>query len=157
MNSEQRESHAERTQFTDKDNARSVGAAAAIIVHGGKVLAARRFTGKRYDGWWEFPGGKLELGETFEQCCVREIKEELNLEVKIDRHFYTVDFTYPNFHLHMECFLCSPLSSVNDIRLSEHDDYRWLELHDLYEVKWLPAAFDVLKKLETEPIWQAEI
>ena len=144
-------------QSSDEDSSRSVDAAAAIIVHDGKVLAARRFTGKRYDGWWEFPGGKVEPGETFEQCCVREIKEELNLEVKIDRHFYTVDFTYPNFHLHMECYLCSPLSSVDNIQLSEHDDYRWLGLGDLYEVKWLPAAFDVLKKLETEPIWQAEI
>ena len=145
-----------RVQPTDENNARSVGAAAAIIVHDGKVLAACRFTGKRYDGWWEFPGGKVEPGETFEQCCVREIKEELNLEVEIDRHFYTVDFTYPNFHLHMECYLCSPLSSVEEIQLSEHDDYRWLGLDDLYEVKWLPAAFDVLKKLENEPIWQGE-
>jgi len=123
-------------------------------VYGGKVLAARRFTGKRYDGWWEFPGGKIEPGETAEQCCVREIQEELSLDVEIDRHFYTVDFIYPNFHLHMECYLCTPVSSVDDIALSEHDEYRWLDLDNLYEVKWLPAAFDVLKKLELEPFWE---
>ena len=153
MNLEQEESHVERVQSVNEGSTRSVDAAAAIIAYDGKVLAARRFTGKRYDGWWEFPGGKLEPEESFEQCCVREIQEELNLEVKIDRHFYTVDFTYPNFHLHMECYLCSPLSPIDKIKLSEHDDYRWLGLDDLYEVKWLPAAFDVLKKLESEPIW----
>jgi 8-oxo-dGTP diphosphatase len=148
------ENSLERVQSTDRAEARSVNASAAIIVHNGKVLAARRFTGKRYDGWWEFPGGKVEPNETHEQCCVREIAEELNLEVKINRHFYTVDFTYPKFHLHMECYLCTPLTPIENIRLSEHDDYRWLDLSNLYEVKWLPAAFDVLKKLEKEDIWQ---
>ncbi|MCL2438443.1 MAG: (deoxy)nucleoside triphosphate pyrophosphohydrolase [Coriobacteriia bacterium] len=131
----------------------AVRAACAIIVHKGKILAARRFTGKRYDGWWEFPGGKIEPEETPEQCCVREIKEELQLDVAIDRHYYSVDFVYPSFHLCMECYLCSPLSSVEDIVLSEHDDYRWLGLNDLYEVKWLPAAFEVLKRLEDGRIW----
>ncbi|MCL2403337.1 MAG: (deoxy)nucleoside triphosphate pyrophosphohydrolase [Coriobacteriia bacterium] len=130
-----------------------IRAACAIIAHEGKVLSARRFTGKRYDGWWEFPGGKIEPGETPEQCCVREIKEELNLDVVIDRHYYSVNFPYPGFRLRMECYLCFPLSSIDDIVLSEHDDYRWLGLDDLYEVKWLPAAFEVLKRLETESIW----
>jgi len=127
-----------------------VKAAAAIIVHDGCVFSARRFAGKSYDGWWEFPGGKLDPGETFEQCCVREIQEEVNLSIAIERHFYTVDFTYPEFHLHMECFLCVPTSAVEDIRLSAHDEYCWLNRGNLYSVKWLPAAFDVLKLVEEE-------
>jgi len=131
-----------------------IRAAAAIISHEGKVLAARRFTGKRYDGWWEFPGGKIEPGETPEQCCLREIKEELNLDIQIEHLFYTVDFVYPSFRLTMPCYLCTPLEPVTNIKLSEHDEYRWLDLDNLYEVKWLPAAFNVLKLLEEEPLWQ---
>ncbi|MCL2680718.1 MAG: (deoxy)nucleoside triphosphate pyrophosphohydrolase [Coriobacteriia bacterium] len=129
-------------------------AAAAIVVHRRRVLAARRSAGKRYDGWWEFPGGKLEKGEEFDQCCVREIAEELNLAVSIERHFYTVNYTYPEFCLHMECFLCHPQSADFDIRLSAHDDYRWLDRANLYSVKWLPAAFTVLRQLEEEPFWK---
>lgn len=128
----------------------TVKAAAAIIIYKGKVLSARRFTGKRYDGWWEFPGGKIEPGETPEECCIREIEEELQLSVKIDRLFYTADYVYPSFRLHMPCFLCTPLSPVEEIKLSEHDEYRWLDLGTLYEVKWLPAAFKALELLEPE-------
>jgi len=133
-----------------KEDIQTIEAAAAIIVHEGRVLSARRFAGKRYDGWWEFPGGKLEPGESYADCCVREICEELNLAIRIDRHFYTVDFMYPEFRLHMECFLCTPQSCVDDICLSAHDGYRWLDHDSLYDVKWLPAAFDVLKLLEEE-------
>lgn len=135
---------------------RVIDAACAIIVHEGKVLSARRFTGKSYDGWWEFPGGKIEPGESAEECCVREIYEELKLDVGIDRHYFSVDFVYPSFRLKMECFLCTPLSPLSEIELSEHDEYRWLGLDELYEVKWLPAAFEVLKKLEGESFWQAD-
>lgn len=127
--------------------------AAAIIVHRGTIFAARRASGKQYDGWWEFPGGKIEAGESAQQCCIREIKEELNIDIDIGEHFYTVDFAYPEFHLHMECFLCSPVSSLEDIELSQHNDYRWLTRDDLYEPKWLPAAFGPLKKLESQDFW----
>ena len=141
------------SKVTPEPEKGTVRAAAAIIVRDGKVLAARRFTGKRYDGWWEFPGGKIEEGETAQQCCVREIKEELNLDVQIDRHYYSVDFMYPAFQLLMEVYLCTATSPIENIILSEHDDYTWLKLDDLYEVKWLPAAFDVLKQLESEDFW----
>jgi len=139
--------------LTSSEELPTIRAAAAIIVHEKKVLTARRLTGRRYDGWWEFPGGKIEPDETPEECCVREIQEELNLDVKIDRHFYTVDFIYPAFRLWMPCFLCTPLESIDKIELSEHDAYRWLDLTNLYEAKWLPAAFHCLKLLEDEPIW----
>ena len=132
----------------------AIDAAAAIIIHEDRVLAARRCVGKDYDGWWEFPGGKIEPGESAAHAAVREIQEELNLGVRVLRHYYSVDYCYPKFRLLMECFLCEPTSDIKDIRLSAHDDYRWLSRANLYEVKWLPAAFDVLKKMESEGIIQ---
>jgi 8-oxo-dGTP diphosphatase len=134
----------------------TIKAVAAIIMHEGKVFAARRCVGKDYDGWWEFPGGKIEPGESDEEACRREIQEELSLEVQILRHYYSVDYIYPQFRLLMECFLCIPTPtsthSIDNLKLSAHDDYRWLSRANLYEVKWLPAAFDVLKKMESEGI-----
>lgn len=115
---------------------RRIEVVAAIIRKGDKIFATQRGYGDWKD-WWEFPGGKMEVGETPEDALVREIKEELSTEIKIDKFLYTVDYDYPAFHLTMHCYMCSlPCEALH---LNEHEDAKWLEGKDIYSVKWLPA------------------
>ena len=109
---------------------------AAIIVAGRRVLATQRGIGEWKD-YWEFPGGKIERGETAGQALQREIREELDIDISIGRLLTTIDFDYPNFHLKMHCFLCGILSGHP--RLIEHEAARWLSLAELHSVNWLPA------------------
>ena len=119
---------------------------AAIIVRDGRIFATQRGYGEWKD-WWEFPGGKIEHGETPEDALKREIREELATEIEVDELLTTVEYDYPKFHLTMHCYLCAIISG--DLSLLEHEDARWLALDELDCVKWLPADKDVIEKLST--------
>lgn len=123
--------------------------AAAVIRKGDRIFAAQRGYGAYKDGW-EFPGGKVESGETPEQALVREIREELNTEIRIDRYLETVEYDYPEFHLSMDCFLCSMVKG--ELTLLEAEASRWLGRDELEEVDWLPADLALIGKLREE--WQ---
>ena len=110
-----------------------------------EVFATQRGYGD-FKGGWEIPGGKLESGETPEQCIVREIKEELATEVKAEKILGTVEYDYPAFHLTMHCILCSIVSGK--LELLEHEDAKWLTKDTLHSVAWLPADKLILDKIE---------
>lgn len=120
---------------------------AAIIRKGDKVFATQRGYGEWKD-WWEWPGGKVEKGETPEQAIMREIREELDTEIGIDKFLCTVDWDYPKFHLTMHCFLCSLLTEA--LHLNEHEAARWLGADELDTVQWLPADLGLLPLLKEE-------
>lgn len=119
---------------------------AAIILRDGRIFATQRGYGEWKD-WWEFPGGKIEPGESTEDALKREIREELATEIEVDELLTTVEYDYPKFHLTMHCYLCTIISG--DLSLLEHEDARWLALDELDCVKWLPADKDVIEKLST--------
>ena len=119
---------------------------AAIILRERRIFATQRGYGEWKD-WWEFPGGKIEHGETPEDALKREIREELATEIEVDELLTTVEYDYPKFHLTMHCYLCTIISG--DLSLLEHEDARWLALDELDCVKWLPADKDVIEKLST--------
>jgi 8-oxo-dGTP diphosphatase len=119
---------------------------AAVIINKDKVFATQRGYGEYKDGW-EFPGGKIEPGETPEEAIVREIKEELEAEIEPVRLIDTVEYDYPGFHLSMDCFLCR-LKSEN-IVLKEHEAARWLDKSSLYDVEWLPADLGLIENIKT--------
>ena len=109
---------------------------AEIIRKENKIFATQRGYGDFKD-WWEFPGGKMEPGETPEAALVREIKEELSTDISVDKFLYTVDYDYPKFHLTMHCFMCSLMNEA--LHLNEHEAARWLTKEDIHSVNWLPA------------------
>ena len=109
---------------------------AAIIRKGDKIFATQRGYGEWQD-WWEFPGGKMEVGETPEEALKREINEELSTEISVDEFLCTVEYDYPAFHLTMHCYLCSLLTEA--LHLNEHEAAKWLGKDELDSVKWLPA------------------
>ena len=115
---------------------KTIEVVAAIIRKGDKIFATQRGYGDFKD-WWEFPGGKMEAGETPEEALVREIKEELSTDISVDKFLYTVDYDYPNFHLTMHCFMCSLLCEA--LHLNEHEAARWLRKEDIHSVNGLPA------------------
>ena len=119
---------------------------AAIILRDGRIFATQRGYGEWKD-WWEFPGGKIEPGESTENALKREIREELATEIEVDELLTTVEYDYPKFHLTMHCYLCTIIGG--DLSLLEHEDARWLALDELDCVKWLPADKDVIEKLST--------
>ena len=124
---------------------KTVHVAAAIIKDGKKFLAAQRGYGEFKDGW-EFPGGKLEPGETGAEACVREIDEELRVTIDGLEHLCTVEHDYDTFHLVMECFTCVIASGeIND---SEHENMKWLDADHIWDVDWLPADVKVVEALE---------
>ena len=109
---------------------------AAIIRRGDTIFATQRGYGDFKD-WWEFPGGKMEPGETPEAALLREIREELDTEIRIDRFLHTVEWDYPAFHLTMHCYLSSLCSG--SLHLLEHEAARWLTKEEIHSVRWLPA------------------
>ena len=109
---------------------------AAIIRKGDRIFATQRGYGDWKD-WWEFPGGKVEPGETPEEALVREIREELDAEIRIDKFLYTVEWDYPQFHLTLHCYICALLQDT--LQLNEHEAARWLDKDALPSVRWLPA------------------
>ena len=94
---------------------------------------------------WEYPGGMVEPGETFQEALIREIKEELDTEITVDKFITTVEYDYPEFHLVMDCFWCSIKNG--ELKLLEHEAARWLPLDDLLQVKWLPADLEVINDI----------
>ena len=119
---------------------------AAVICQGGRVFATQRGYGEWKD-WWEFPGGKMEAGETPEVALKREIREELSAEISVGRLLGTVEHDYPAFHLTMHCYLCSLLSEA--LRLNEHEAARWLAKEELDGVRWLPADLQLIEQLKS--------
>lgn len=124
---------------------KTIEVVAAIIHHDGKILATQRGYGDFKDGW-EFPGGKMEAGETAEHAIVREIEEELNVEIRPEKLLHTVEYDYPNFHLTMHCFIS--VITKGTIELIEHEDAKWLKPEELDSVAWLPADVEVVEKLK---------
>jgi len=120
---------------------------AAVIHEGGRIFATQRGYGDFKD-WWEFPGGKIESGETAREALAREIREELSAEIKIERLLRTVEWDYPAFHLTLHCFLCTLASE--EMTLNEHEAARWLDLESIRSVKWLPADEDVITLIQKE-------
>ena len=126
---------------------KTVRVVAAIIIRDGKVFATQRGYGQ-WQGWWEFPGGKIEAGECPQEALVREIREELDAEIEVGELIETVEWDYPAFHLTMHCFVCSLVSE--SMHLNEHEDSAWLTRDTLHSVRWLPAdkgLVDRLKKM----------
>ena len=124
---------------------KTIRVAAAIIQRPGEILTAQRGYGE-FKGGWEFPGGKLEPGETAAEACVREIQEELHVAIGNLNFLCTVEHDYDTFHLSMDCFTCSITSGT--IHDSEHENLRWLGINDLWSVDWLPADVAVVNVLE---------
>ena len=124
---------------------KTVEVSAAIIISSGKIFATQRGHGD-YKDWWEFPGGKIEPGETPEEALVREIKEELKTDIKVGELLHTVEYDYPKFHLIMHCFICELLS--DEITLVEHEDAKWLDADTIDSVNWLPSDTEVVEKLK---------
>lgn len=126
-------------------NMKIVRVVAAIIIDGNKVFATQRGYGEFKDGW-EFPGGKIEQNETPEEAIVREIKEELNVEIEVLNLLDKVEYDYPNFHLSMDCFVCK--IKTGDLILKEHEAAKWLTKDTLHSVEWLPADLELIDKIE---------
>ena len=124
---------------------RTVRVAAAIIIRDGKVLATQRGYGD-YKDWWEFPGGKLETGESPAQAAEREIREELDAEIRAGDVICTVEYDYPKFHLCMYCIRCELVSA--GIKLLEHESAEWLGMDELDSVRWLPSDITVIDELK---------
>lgn len=119
---------------------------AVIIRKRDKIFATQRGYGEWKD-WWEFPGGKMEAGETPEEALKREICEELSTEISVDEFLYTVDYDYPQFHLTMHCYLCSLMT--DSLHLNEHEAAKWLAKDELDSVDWLPADVIVVQTIKT--------
>ena len=125
---------------------KTIEVVAAVIIRDGEIFATRRGYGE-FQGWWEFPGGKMEAGESPQEALKREIREELDADVEVKELLETVEWDYPNFHLTMHCFICSLLSE--SLHLNEHEEAAWLTHGTLRSVKWLPADEGILAKIES--------
>ena len=126
---------------------KSIEVVAAIIRKDDGIFATQRGYGEFKD-WWEFPGGKMEPGESPEEALVREIREELDAEIDIRRLLHTVEWDYPSFHLTMHCYVCTLKGEA--IHLNEHESARWLTADTLHSVQWLPADYILLPLIELE-------
>ena len=124
---------------------KTIEVVAAVIVKDGQVFATQRGYGQ-WQGWWEFPGGKMEAGESPEEALVREIREELDAEISVGELLDTVEWDYPEFHLIMHCFVCGLL--LESLHLNEHEAAAWLTAETLRSVRWLPADVGVLGRIE---------
>lgn len=124
---------------------KTIKVVAAAIIHDGKVLAAQRGYGDYKDGW-EFPGGKVEQGESLQQALQREIYEEMDAMIEVEDLVGNVEYTYPEFHISMWCFFCKV--DPGKLKLLEHEGVRWLDSEHLYNVNWLLADVKLLDKVE---------
>ena len=121
----------------------------AAIIHDekGRIFATQRGYGD-YKDWWEFPGGKMEAKETPEEALKREIWEELETRIVVERLVETVEWDYPQFHLTMHCYFCHVESG--HLELKEHEAAKWLHKEVLESVNWLPADWEVVKRLKAD-------
>ena len=124
---------------------KTVRVVAAVICSEDKIFATERGYGE-FKGQWEFPGGKIEPGETPQEALVREIQEELDVKTEVGDLIDTIEYDYSSFHLSMDCFGCN--IPKGEITLKEAEDARWLSKDELYSVDWLPADMELIEKLE---------
>ncbi len=124
---------------------KEVYVAAAIICNNEKIFATQRGYGEWKD-FWEFPGGKIEPGETPQEALRREIREELDTEIAVGDRLTVVEYDYPKFHLKMECFWCTIIKG--SLTLLEAEDSAWLTREELYNLHWLPADLEVVRQIE---------
>lgn len=124
---------------------KTVRVVAAVIRDGDRIFATARGYGE-YKGWWEFPGGKIEAGETPEEALVREIREELDTEIRVGALIDTIEYDYPTFHLSMDCFWAEVVAGR--LVLKEAEDARWLTRETLESVSWLPADASLLERIK---------
>ena len=126
---------------------KTIEVVAAVIVKNGNVLATQRGYGE-FKGKWEFPGGKIKEGETLEEALKREIKEELNADITVDKFLTTINYDYPNFHLIMHTFICTLKNNIEFVYHNkdelEHDNMIWLDKEDLDYLDWLEADLDIV-------------
>ena len=126
---------------------KTVSVVAAVIKDKDRIFATARGYGE-YKGWWEFPGGKIEQGETPQQALIREIKEELDTEIRVDELIDTIEYDYPTFHLSMDCFWAEVVSG--NLELKEAKAAKWLTKEALDSVEWLPADITLIEKIKRE-------
>ena len=124
---------------------KNIKVVAAVIKNGNKIYATQRGYGE-FKGGWEFPGGKIEQGETSQEALVREIEEELETKIKVNDLIDTIKYDYPTFHLSMECFWCEIVKG--NLVLLEAEAAKWLTKEELYSVDWLPADLLLIPKIE---------
>ena len=124
---------------------KTVKVVAAIIIHNKQIFVTQRGYGEFKDGW-EFPGGKIEPGETPQEALAREIKEELDIEIEVGDYLETVEYDYPSFHLAMDCFFCTIKSGK--LVLKEHEAAKWLTMENLDSVEWLPADKGLIESIK---------
>ena len=128
---------------------KTVKVAAAVICDSlentTKIFATARGYGE-FKGKWEFPGGKIEAGETSQQALIREIQEELDVKIEVGELIDTIEYDYPTFHLSMDCFRCVVVDG--EIILKEAEAARWLDKDELYSVDWLPADIALIEKIQ---------
>ena len=125
---------------------KTIEVVAAIIREGDRVFATQRGYGE-FEGWWEFPGGKIEPGESHHEALKREIREELDVDIHVGERLCSVEYDYLTFHLTMHCYLCSLASGC--LTLREHKEARWLAHNELNSVQWLPADVSVVDSLQS--------
>ena len=123
---------------------KTIEVVAAVIHKDGKYFATQRGYGE-FEGLWEFPGGKIEPGESHETALKREIEEELGIDISIENFLCTTNYDYSSFHLIMHCYLCNIISG--EIELKEHKDACWLNPEAFNDVEWLPADKEIIEKL----------
>lgn len=126
---------------------KTVKVVAAVIRKDNRIFATVRGYGD-FKGLWEFPGGKIETGETPQQALKREIMEELDTEIDVKNLLGTIEFDYPTFHLSMDCFWCDIIAGELDLK--EAEEARWLTKDELYSVQWLPADLILAKMIEEQ-------
>ena len=120
----------------------------AIIENGEPIIFATQRGYGEFKGGWEFPGGKIEAGETPQEALKREIIEELDTEISVGELIETIEYDYPTFHLSMDCFWCEIVKG--DLVLKEHEAAKWLKKEQLDDVEWLPADVTIIKTIKTE-------
>lgn len=118
---------------------------AAVIKNDSNILITSRGYGD-YENMWEFPGGKMEMGETQEEALIREIKEELELDIIVSNYLTTVDYDYSDFHLTMHCYICEIYAGK--LQLNAHNDAKWISIEELDNLNWVPADILVIEKLK---------
>lgn len=126
---------------------KTIKVVAAVIKDNGRIFATQRGYGD-FKGGWEFPGGKIEEGETPQEALKREIREELDTEIVVGDLIDTIEYDYPTFHLSMDCFWCKIVNG--NLILKEHQAARWLDKDTITDVQWLPADIELVEKIKAQ-------